>query len=348
MRKKINIGGINIGEGYPVFVIAEVAQAHDGSLGAAHAYIDAVAKTGANAIKFQTHIAEAESSKDEKFRINSFPQDNTRYDYWKRMEFTESQWIGLANHAKQKKLIFLSTPFSHKAAELLEKIEVPAWKIGSGEIKNLPLIEFVAKTKKPVLLSTGMASWEDIENATSLLSGLNCDISIFQCTSNYPCPPSKIGLNVIEELRSKYDCPIGLSDHSGTTFSSLAATALKVNLIEIHVVFSKECFGPDVQSSITTDQLKELVQGIRFIESAMSSVIDKNKESIELSDLSTIFGRSIYLVRPLKKGHILVSEDLIFKKPGTGIPIKKSVEILGKKLTRDYDIDEQLKETDLE
>ncbi len=348
MRKKINISGTDIGDGYPTFIIAEVAQAHDGSLGMAHAYIDAVAKTGVNAIKFQTHIADAESSKDEKFRINCFPQDQSRYDYWRRMEFTPTQWSELEKHANEKDLIFLSTPFSIRAAELLDGIGIPAWKIGSGELTNLPLIEFVSKTKKPILLSTGMASWKQIDEAVILSRSLSSEISIFQCTSSYPCPPEKIGFNIIEELRSKYDCPIGLSDHSGTIFPAIAALAYKVNMLEVHVVFSKECFGPDTSSSLTTLELKELVRGVRFIDSAILAPVNKNIQSQEFSELRKLFGKSIYTTKALEKGHILSSQDLDFKKPGTGIPITKMPEVLGKKIIRNYLANEQLKEIDLE
>src|SRR3954454_2663191 len=148
------IGPHRVGPGCPVLVVAEVAQAHDGSLGTAHAYIDAVARSGAQAIKFQTHIAEAESTPGEQFRVKFSPQDATRYDYWMRMEFTPDQWRGLADHARAAGLLFLSSPFSIQAVELLESLDVPAWKVGAGEIASLPMIDCMAATKKPVLLSS--------------------------------------------------------------------------------------------------------------------------------------------------------------------------------------------------
>jgi len=165
--KSFTIGDRTIGSGYPCIVVAEIAQAHDGSLGAAHAYIDAVAKSGADGIKFQTHIAHAESTPQEQFRKKIFPQDASRYDYWKRMEFTPEQWLGLSSHARDKKLIFLSTPFSNEAVDLLVKLDIPAWKVGSGEIGNLPLIEKMALTGKPVLLSSGMSPWSELDAAVT-------------------------------------------------------------------------------------------------------------------------------------------------------------------------------------
>jgi N-acetylneuraminate synthase len=348
MNKNFNIGNCLVGEGTPVFIIAEIAQAHDGSLGTAHAYIDAVAKTGANAIKFQTHIANAESSPDEKFRINCFPQDATRFDYWKRMEFSRAQWRDLATHALDKGLVFLSSPFSMEAVDLLDELDMAAWKIGSGETSNLPMLKKIAATGKPVLLSTGMSSWAEIDEAISTIRSMDADLALFQCTTSYPCPPEKIGLNLLGEFQSKYDCPIGLSDHSGTIFPSLAAVPLGAKLIEVHTVFSKECFGPDVNSSVTIGELGHLIQGVRFIESILNSPIDKDEQSIQLSDLSRLFGKSIYIRRDLPKGHVLSADDVSLKKPGTGIPAKRLNDVIGKRLTKSYQSNEQLKEIDFE
>jgi N,N'-diacetyllegionaminate synthase len=348
MNKNFKIGNCLIGEAAPIFVIAEIAQAHDGSLGTAHAYIDAVAKTGVNAIKFQTHIANAESSPDEKFRINCFPQDATRFDYWKRMEFSRTQWRDLSAHALDKGLVFLSSPFSMEAVELLEEIDMAAWKIGSGETSNLPMLEKIAATGKPVLLSTGMSSWAEIDEAISTVRSVNADLAVFQCTTSYPCPPEKIGLNLLHEFQARYDCPIGLSDHSGTIFPSLAVVPLGAKLIELHTVFSKECFGPDVNSSVTISELGQLVQGIRFIESILNSPIDKDQQSKQLADLSRLFGKSLYIRRDLPKGHVLSIDDVALKKPGTGIPAKRLNDVLGKKLTKSYQSNEQLREIDFE
>lgn len=348
MNNHFRIGNRLIGGAAPVFIITEIAQAHEGSLGTAHAYIDAVAKTGVDAIKFQTHIADAESSPDEKFRINIFPQDATRFDYWKRMEFSRTQWRDLAAHALEKGLVFLSSPFSMEAVDLLEELDIAAWKIGSGETSNLPMLEKIAATRKPVLLSTGMSSWAEIDEAISTVRSLDADLAVFQCTTSYPCPPERIGLNLLREFQARYDCPIGLSDHSGTIFPSLAAVPLGAKLIEIHTVFSKECFGPDVNSSVTIGELSQLVQGIRFIESIINSPIDKDQQSMQLADLSRLFGKSLYIRRYLPKGHVLSIDDVSLKKPGTGIPARRLNDLLGKRLTRSYQLNEQLREIDFE
>ncbi|MCW1751897.1 N-acetylneuraminate synthase family protein [Rhizobium acaciae] len=337
-----------IGNGFPCFVIGEVAQAHDGSLGAAHAYIDAVAKSGANAVKFQTHIAEAESTPDEKFRVRVFPQDATRYDYWRRMEFSSEQWAGLFDHARQRGLIFLSTPFSFEAVELLDRLGVPAWKVGSGEVGNLPMLKMMARTGKPVLLSSGMSSWSDLDDAFSVVRNNGAEIAVFQCTTAYPCPPDKIGLNLISDMKSRYGVPVGLSDHSGTIYPSLSAVTLGANLIEVHTVFSKECFGPDVPASVTTEELRRLVDGIRFTEAMMLAPVDKDVEARDKKELSILFGKSLYCKTDLQKGHKLTLRDIALKKPGTGMPARMLDDVVGKILKRDYRADEQLKESDLD
>ena len=347
-KTSFDIQGLRVGESSPCFIIAEIAQAHDGSLGAAHAYIDAVAKTGVNAIKFQTHIANAESSPDEKFRINCFPQDASRFEYWKRMEFSLTQWRDLAMHALDKGLVFLSSPFSMEAVDLLDELDIAAWKIGSGETSNLPMLKKIAATGKPVLLSTGMSSWAEIDEAVSTVQSMNADFAIFQCTTSYPCPPEKIGLNLLGEFHARYDCPIGLSDHSGTIFPSLAAVPLGAKLIEIHTVFSKECFGPDANSSVTIGELGQLTQGVRFIESILHSPVDKDTQSMQLADVNRLFGKSLYIRRDLPKGHVLSMNDVSLKKPGTGIPAKRLNEVLGKTLTKSYQSNEQLRESDFE
>ena len=163
----------------PMFVIGEIGLAHDGSLGAAHAYIDALAKTGAQAIKFQTHLADAESSKYEDFRVKVFPQDATRPDYWRRTAFELSQWKELAQHADEAGLVFLSSPFSHEAVDWLQQCDVPAWKVASGEVTNLPLLRHMASTGKPVLLSSGMSTWAELDQAVDCLRTANTEFGIF-------------------------------------------------------------------------------------------------------------------------------------------------------------------------
>ncbi len=342
-----SIGKKLVGEGEPCFVIAEIAQAHDGSLGTAHAYIEAVAKTGADAIKFQTHIAAAESTPEEPFRIKFSPQDRTRYDYWKRMEFSEQQWQGLAGHATDLGLVFLSTPFSLEAVALLDRIGVPAWKVGSGEVTNHPLIDGMARTKKPILLSTGMSSWCELDDAVKWARVENGPLAVLQCTTAYPCPPERMGLNLLAEFRERYGCPVGLSDHSGQIYAGLAAAALGGNVLEVHVVFSRECFGPDVAASLTIAELKQLVEGIRYIERAVKHPISKDVAASDLAAVRNIFGKSLVAAHDLASGHLLTPADIACKKPGTGIPVSRLTDVLGRRLKVSVRADSLLSEEHL-
>jgi len=329
-------------------VIAEIAQAHDGSLGNAHAYIDAVADAGADASKFQTHIAAAESTPGEPWRVKFSPQDATRYAYWQRVEFTDVQWQALARHARERGLLFLSTPFSFEAIDLLEKLDIPAWKVGSGEVNNLPLVERMAKTGKPVLLSSGMSPWADLDAAVEVVQKAKAPLAVLQCTTAYPCPPDKIGLNMLSELRQRYACPVGLSDHSGTIYPGLAAATLGANLLEIHVVFSRECFGPDTPASVTTAELKQLVEGVRFIEQMQAHPVDKDAMAEDMTALRQTFGKSLVASADLEAGRQLQAGDIALKKPGTGIPAARYNEFVGRVLRRAVVRNELIVEDDVE
>ncbi len=321
----------------PCLVIAEVAQTHDGSLGMAHAFIDAVARAGAHAIKFQTHIAAAESTPEEPWRVKFSQQDATRYEYWRRMEFTEDQWGGLKRHADQSGLLFLSSPFSIEAVHLLNKVGVAAWKVASGEISNPLILDVMAETRLPFILSTGMSSWAEIDKAVDYVRAKQLPLALLQCTSLYPTPPSKLGLNVMEIMRNRYGCPVGLSDHSGSIFSGLAAAALGAKIIEVHVTFSREMFGPDVPVSLTMMELRKLVEGVRYIEQALSNPVDKDTEARELMTMRNLFTKSLVLRNNLTAGTMLSPNDLIAKKPGTGIPVEQLASVIGKRLRRDKD-----------
>jgi N-acetylneuraminate synthase len=317
-----------------MYIIAEIAQAHEGSLGLAHSYVDAIANTGVDAIKFQTHIAEAESSKEEPFRINFSYEDESRYDYWKRMEFSKEEWDGLKKHAESRGLEFLSTPFSIAAVELLEEIGVAKYKIGSGETNDLLILERVCKTGKPIILSTGMSSFEELDKSVSLIKKYGNDLSILQCTTKYPVRPEEVGLNVIPELSARYKVAVGISDHSGTIYPSLATVVLGGAICEVHAVFHKEMFGPDTSSSLSISQLKQMVSGIRFLEKACSAKVDKAVIE-QFSNQKSIFGKSLAVNKNLDAGHILKFTDLESKKPsGFGISTSDYQNVIGKALNR--------------
>ncbi len=319
-----------------VILIAEIGQAHDGSVGILHSLIDAVAATGVDVIKFQTHIAEAESSPFEPFRVPFSYEDRTRYEYWKRMELSQQQWEEIKRHCEQLGVKFLSTPFSVAAVELLEAIGVEWYKVGSGDITNLLLLARIARTGKPVILSSGMSTWQELDQAVSTVREYGGQVeAVMQCTTAYPTPPERVGLNVLMEMKQRYHgVAVGLSDHSGTIYPGLAATVLGARYVEVHVTFDKRMFGPDAPASLTVDELQQLVEGIRFLERAIANPIDKD-DIRQFSALREIFGRSLAVKQELAEGHTLRFEDLEAKKPaGYGIPAQDFYRVIGKKLLR--------------
>lgn len=329
-------------------VIGEVALTHDGSLGLAHAFVDAIANAGADAVKFQTHIAAAESTPSEPFRVKFSRQDKTRYDYWKRMEFTEEGWRGLAEHARERRIIFLSSPFSIQAIELLDRIGMPLWKIASGETSNAMLLDRILDTGKPVLLSTGMSPIEEIDAAVARVRTRKAEVGVFQCTTAYPCPAEKVGLNLIPFYRERYGCWVGLSDHSATIYPGLAGAALGMDMLEVHVTLSREMFGPDVIASVTTQELRQLVDGIRFIERMRAHPLDKNASAQETAPLRQLFTRSLVASANLPAGTVIAREHVAIKKPGTGLQPERLEEVIGRRLARPVTVDQVLAAEDIE
>lgn len=326
-------------------IIGEIAQTHDGSLGTAHAYIDAIATAGADAVKFQTHIAAAESTPSEPWRVKFSRQDATRYDYWKRMGFTEEQWHGLKAHADERGLLFLSSPFSFEAVDLLTRVGVPAWKVASGEVGNLPMLDRMIAAGLPILLSSGMSDFAELDTAVERVQAAGVPLMVMQCTTAYPCPPEKIGLNVISLLRERYGCAVGLSDHSGTIYAGLAAVTLGIEVLEVHVTVSREAFGPDVPASVTTAELKQLVEGVRFIEKMKAVPVDKDLAAQSSEAMRKMFTKSVVARVDLPAELVLTADHLALKKPGTGIPANRLPEIIGRRLNCNVSADTMIDET---
>jgi N-acetylneuraminate synthase len=259
----LTIGSRRIGPGEPCFIIAEVGLAHDGSLSQAHAYVDAAARAGVDAVKFQCHIGDQTSE----WRVKpAWPQDEDRQAYWRRTSFTQAQWDGLARHCNDVGLTFLCSPFSVSAVYLLSPI-VPAWKVPSGRVTNAALLDAIGATKKPVLLQ-GMSSGRC--QAGCAWGRLHRNDARVRART----PPSGLVLDAVE----------GLSDHSGTIYPGIAAAALGCQVLEVHVCWSKDQGGFDTAASITTAQLGELVRGVRFVEQAMRPV-DKDLMASHLVDV---------------------------------------------------------------
>jgi len=211
----------------------------------------------------------------------------------------------------------------------------PAWKVASGEVTNLPLLKHMADTGLPILVSSGMSTWDELNNTIDYLDRLNSDYGIFQCTTSYPCPPEKWGLNIITEMLETFNCPIGLSDHSGTIFPSLAAKQLGASMIECHVVFDREQFGPDSKASLTFEDFSLLVNGVRALEIAENFPVDKDEFAKTASNNRKLFSKSLYAAHDLIEGSELSANDIQILKPLIGIPANQYDEIIGKKLKHD-------------
>ena len=343
--RQMSIGGTSVGDGAPVFVIAEIGNTHEGSIGQAQALITAAAESGAHAVKLQTHMADAETVEGAPFPPYFRPGE-TRRMYFDRIAFDEPQYRDLTQLAASLDVVLLSSPFSPEAVDMLETVGIPAYKVPSGEVTNLPYLDRVARAKKPVLLSSGMNSWEELDRAVETIGKHHDQIILLQCTSVYPCPPERIGLNVLGEMTARYGTPVGLSDHTLTISAALAAVTLGACVIEKHFTLSKRMYGPDPQFSLEPQTFSEMTSGIREIEIALQHPVDKNDLST-LTEMKTIFEKSIVAARDLPSGTIIGPGDLATKKPGTGLPPRLLPELIGRRTTCFVGKDTLLTETHL-
>jgi N,N'-diacetyllegionaminate synthase len=317
------------------YIIAEIGNSHEGSLGLAKQFIRSAAECGVDAVKMQTHIFEAESLLDAP--NPPYFKDETRKEYFERTSFTLEQWKALKNYSeKDLGIDFFSSPFSLEAVDLLEKVGMNTYKIASGEVNNIPLLEKIAKTGKRVLLSSGMSSWMELDEAVRTLQSNGCkDLIVLQCTSEYPCPPKEAGLNVLGEIEKRYKgIVIGYSDHTMGIAVPLAAVIKGAKVIEKHFTLSQKMYGSDAMNSTEPKEFKNLVDEIRKVEIVLSNNIDKDEKVKSLGEMKMTFEKSIVSSRSLKKSEIISFEDLSFKKPGNGIPARMYKEIIGKKLNK--------------
>jgi N,N'-diacetyllegionaminate synthase len=239
---------------------------------------------------------------------------------------------GAQEACRERGLVFLSSPFSPHAVDLLDDIGMAAWKIASGEVNNPLLLERIVQTGKPILLSTGMSPFSEIDRVVAWLKSHSCQFAVMQCSSTYPTSAEKLGLNLLNEYRERYGCPVGLSDHSGTIFAGLGAAALGTDSLEVHVTSSREMFGPDVIASVTTSELNQLIDGVRVLERAKGSPVDKDAISQEFDGLRQIFTKSLFAAHDLPAGTRIRREHLVARKPGTGIAVDQIDRVVGGRL----------------
>jgi N-acetylneuraminate synthase len=310
-------------------IIAEIGSAHDGSFGNACKLIELASKCGADIVKFQTHLAEFETLNDA-FSPSYFSSE-PRMDYFKRTAFTEFQWNQIAKCCHDNKVQFLSSPFSCQAVDLLEKAGVDAYKIASGEVTNLPLLQKIASCDKPVFLSSGMSSWDELDAAVDILSDVSA--VVMQCSSVYPCPPEKTHLHIIEEMQRKYEhCLIGFSDHTIGSTAAIIAIAFGAQVVEKHFAFSRHMYGSDACHSMEPAEFAEFCANLKDAWT-MTEDACKNKTTKNYAQMKYTFEKKIVLSKPLKKGHLLALDDLDFKKTSQeGINVSKYEEVLGQRL----------------
>jgi N-acetylneuraminate synthase len=253
----------------------------------------------------------------------------------------------LKAHCEQRGIEFLSSPFSVEAVDLLEDVGTRRYKIGSGEVTNTPLLEAVAQTKKPILLSSGMSTWSELDEAVKTIMRHHDGLTVLQCTSEYPCSYKEVGLNVMLEAQKRYKLPVGLSDHTLTSHASIAAVVLGASVIEKHLTFSRKMYGSDARHSLEPDEFADLVQAIRAVETILRSPVDKDAKAAELREMKTIFEKSVVSTVDIPAGTVLSAGMLAVKKPGTGIPARRLREIVGCRVVRDVRKDTLLREEDL-
>lgn len=317
-------------------IISEIAQAHDGSLGIAYSMVCESAKAGCTDVKFQIHFADEESTPIDKFRINIFPQDENRFNYWERTQFSAEQWYKLIDYTRSLGVGVIVSPFSLKALDICSTCNVKTIKIGSGEIHNEQLIERLDSRFTDVILSNGMCTIADLKSIAKRLVSQGLSVSLLECISKYPTALSEVNLENIPYLREIFGLPVGLSDHTGKLVTSLAAVIkYQAEIIELHTTFSRDMFGPDATSSITFDELRELSTLLNeYFE--LGSSVDKSLSETNSSQMQMIrlFGRSIVLNTDLLAGETILLEHLSYKKPGGGLPWNDRFKLEGKTLKK--------------
>ena len=342
--KEIKIQGRTVGVDYPPFVIAETGINHDGVYDKALELVDAAVDAGADCVKFQCHITEKEMIPTD-MKPGKI-SDERLWDIIKRCELTEEEEIKIKKYCEKKGIIYLSTPFSKEAADRLEKIGVSAFKIGSGECNNVPLIDYIAKKHKPIILSTGMNDMSSVRKSIEVINKHKTPFMLMHCVSMYPTPYSKLRLKSIVQLQEVFDAPVGLSDHSLGIYTCLGAVALGACVLEKHFTITRDWPGPDVPISIEPHELKELVVGSKNVWKALKGGKEIQREEKPVIDFAYA---SVVTIKPVRKGEIFSLDNIWVKRPGTGDFIGDDLyKILGKKAKQNITVDTFVNKNDVE
>jgi len=337
----IKIGSRKIGPGFKPLVIFELGINHNGSLELAKKIVDAAIKAGAEIIKHQTHIAEDEMSLEAK-KIIPMNANKNIFDLIEECSLNEKEELELKKYIEKKKIIFLSTPFSRKAVDRLIKFKVKAFKIGSGECNNYPLVDYIASFRKPVIISTGMNNINSIKKAVNILKKKKIQYAILHTTNLYPTKHSEVRLNALTQLKKIFpNTVIGLSDHTGDNYTSFAAVALGASIIEKHFIDKSSRKGPDISASVNTEQMSDLLRGVKLIHKAMPGGIRpilKEKKTAKFAFASVVSNVD------LKKNQILDKNNIWVRRPGNGdFKAFQYYSLLGRKLKKNIKKNTQIK-----
>ncbi len=349
--RDIKINSKKIGPKSPIFLIVEAGVNHNGQLSIAKKLIEIASKVKVDAIKFQTFITEnliLNGAPKVKYQKRSEDDDENFFEMIKKYEFSKNDFKILKEYCSEKGIIFLSTPFDETSVIWLEELNIPAYKVGSGDMNNFPLLELICSMKKPILLSTGMATLKEVKHSVRFIKSMGVnDIIVFQCTTNYPSSYEEINLNVIDTYKKEFpDLLIGFSDHSLGIEVSIGAVCKGVKVIEKHFTLDKNMEGPDHKASMNPQELHDWVKAIRNIEKALGSGV-KGPSETELK-IALIARKSIVSIKDLKKGDILTTENISIKRPGTGISPIFFKKCIGKKVKNDIPIDSVIKWDEIE
>lgn len=329
-----------------IFIIAEAGVNHNGSLEIAKALIDVAAQSGADAVKFQTFKADklvSKTAQKASYQKQTTDADESQYAMIKKLELDEKAHHELIEYCAQKNILFLSTPFDHESIDLLADLGMEIFKIPSGEITNLPYLRHIGSLQKEVILSTGMATLDEIDAALHVLTTAGTAkerISVLHATTEYPCPMDEVNLRAMQTIRDTFDIRVGYSDHTRGIEVPIAAAAMGAGVIEKHFTLDREMEGPDHKASLEPDELIAMVHAIRNIEKALGDGI-KRPSSSELKNIP-IARKSIVASRAITKGERLSEENITIKRPGSGISPMRYDEIIGTVASKNYDEDEAI------
>ena len=347
--KEIKIGNRKIGENEKTFIIAEAGVNHNKNVELAKKLVDVAYEAGADAVKFQVFKAEKlvvkRTPKADYQKLRDKSKD--QYEMLKRLELSEEEIKEISIYARKRGILFLATPFDFESADFLEELGVKAFKIASSDLTNIPLIEHIAEKGKPIILSTGMSTICEIEEAVHSAKAVGNDqIVLLHCVTSYPAKFESLNLRSIITLKNVFGLPVGFSDHSLGIYAPLVAVSLGATIIEKHFTLDKNLPGPDHKASLEPSELKEMIHAIRLVESMLGDGVKRPTEEEE--KIKMLVRRSIVAKENIKAGQIIGIEKLDFKRPAYGIEPKFYREIIGKKAKRDIKKGEFIKWSDLE